>query len=252
MTSVFKIAQISDCHLYADKNARHYGANVYQNLRLLLKKIAADPSINIVIFTGDLSQDHSELSYRNFVEVVDQCQLSIPFYFITGNHDQPELLTKYLINRPFSEGKLIKQGNWQIVLINSKSDTPAGLVSEQSLAYINNVVDKDKYQFIFMHHHPIDIGYFIDQHGLKNKEQFWQMVSQNLSIKAIACGHVHNERKLIKNLSGRLIAVLTCPATSIQFDPNSTEVKALLPLQAGYRDICLHDNGCFTTTTHFI
>ncbi len=57
----FVIAQFSDCHLFADKQTKLLGANVWQNLMLVLADIAQRNDIDCVVFTGDLTQDHSEL-----------------------------------------------------------------------------------------------------------------------------------------------------------------------------------------------
>ena len=69
------VAQFSDCHLFADKNSKHFGANVWQNLQLVLADIAKRNDIDCAIFTGDLTQDHTEVSYQHFVQAVKQAEL---------------------------------------------------------------------------------------------------------------------------------------------------------------------------------
>ena len=95
-----------------------------------------------------------------------------------------------------------------------------------------------------MHHHPIDVGYFIDKHGLQNKDFFWREIAPYNNIRAIACGHVHSERQFSKLLPNRetAITVYTCPATSIQFDPDFDGVAAL-PQGPGYRVFKLYPDG---------
>lgn len=228
------IAQISDCHLFADKAALHCGVNVYQNLLAVFNDIKADKDIELIIFTGDLTQDHSVQSYQLFVEAFVSSQLTLPVYFTSGNHDDPALLNRYLTQAPFCGDKLIETKNWQLIMLNSKSDTPAGKVKKQQLAVLSKVINKDKFQLVFMHHHAIPVGYFIDKHGLKNSESFWQVIDKFDSIKAIACGHVHRALTLLPEVTQKSTVLYTCPATSIQFDPQADTVKAL-PQGAGYR-----------------
>lgn len=242
------LAQISDSHLFANPDGLHHGHNVLENLKRVLLNIRHNPSIDYVIFTGDLTQDHSEQSYQHFVNTVHECQLELPIYYLAGNHDEAELLAKYFSTSPFSSDTTINHKHWQIQLIVSKSETPAGFVSEQTLTNLKQVVDKAKQQLVMMHHHPIDVGYFIDRHGLENKDEFWQCIKEHNNIRAIACGHVHAAMTLNKSLTKqstgakKSVAVYTCPATSIQFDPKFDGVAALAK-GPGYRLFYLYPDG---------
>ena len=97
-----------------------------------------------------------------------------------------------------------------------------------------------------MHHHPINVGYFIDRHPLVNQDMFWHSVGQLSKLQGLACGHVHQGGLLSKEHTLKACDVLTCPATSIQFDPTK-ETVAALALGPGYRLIELHDDGRYDT-----
>lgn len=153
----FVIAQFSDCHLFADKQAKHLGANVWQNLILVLSDIANRNNIDCVVFTGDLTQDHSEAAYQHFVEAVEQAKIATPVFFLAGNHDDRRLLTKYLTAPIFQTNKTISNDFWQIQLLDSKSDTPSGLVSQKNLQAFSEQIEIKKFQLLMMHHHPIDV-----------------------------------------------------------------------------------------------
>lgn len=246
------IAQITDSHLFSDTAALHLGVNVYQNLKCVLNALANQPMLDAIVFTGDLTQDHSEGSYQRFAELVKESGLSAPFYFLAGNHDEPTLLAKHLTGTPFNEQKNFGNQHWQVFLVDTKSETPAGFVNLDDLAHIKTQIEqeegcntantKHKYQWFFQHHHPIDVGYFIDRHHLTNQTQYWQYLSSFEQLKGICCGHVHQGITLPKADTGMHCDVLTCPATSIQFDPDADTVAAL-PLGPGYRLISLLDDG---------
>ncbi|MDX2369052.1 MAG: metallophosphoesterase [Colwellia sp.] len=237
---VFTIAQFSDCHLFADKSAKHFGANVWQNLTQVLTDIALRDNIDCAVFTGDLTQDHSELSYQYFVEAVTQAKFTIPVYFLAGNHDDKEMIAKYLTAPIFQTNSIINHDFWQLQLLDSKSETPSGLVSEKALDELAQQIDKNKFQLLMMHHHPVNIGYYIDKHGLRNQQAFWLTVNQlnneDMNIKAIACGHVHRASQLTKDH----VDIYTCPATSVQFGDTKEKMASILP---SYRLLYLKSNG---------
>ena len=242
------VAQFSDSHLFADTQGLHHGSNVYQHLQQVLADIAVLEDIDVIVFTGDLSQDHSEQSYQHFAKAVQQVKLATPVFFLAGNHDEPALLTKYLTEPLFCSEKAVNIKAWQIQLLNSKSATPAGFVSKEALAKLTTDIDKNKFQLLMMHHHPIDVGYFIDRHGLTNQAEFWQgindMQQAEIEVKGIACGHVHRAIFLPKQISQprQSVDVYTCPATSIAFDPTKATVSSL-NLGPSYRLFYLHCNG---------
>lgn len=258
------LAQITDSHLFSSPDGLHHGYNVLDNLKKVLLSICNNSKIDYIVFTGDLTQDHTEQSYQNFVDCVHSCDITVPIYYLAGNHDEPELLAKYFAVSPFTADKEISLSHWQIQLVDSKSETPAGYVSELALERLQSVIKQDKNQLLMMHHHPIDVGYFIDKHGLQNKADFWHAINGYNNIKAIACGHVHSamqltypvsnllDKSLDKPLSQQItlkitkvnapVILYTCPATSIQFDPNFDGVAALAK-GPGYRLFYLHVDG---------
>lgn len=236
----FVIAQFTDCHLFADKQLQHYGANVWDNLNSVLADITARTNINCAVFTGDLTQDHTEESYQHFVQAIKQANFKVPVYFLAGNHDDRLLLNKYLTKPTFQTAKTINLDSWQIQLLDSKSDTPSGLVTKQSLEMLLQNINNDKFQLVMMHHHPINVGYYIDKHGLLAQKVFWESIGKinerSQSIKAIACGHVHRAVHLFKNQ----VDVFTCPATSVQFGETKEDIGSILP---SYRLFYLKNNG---------
>ncbi|WP_159818480.1 metallophosphoesterase [Colwellia sp. 20A7] len=236
----FVIAQFSDCHLFADKQAKHLGANVWQNLNRVLTDIAQRKNVDGIVFTGDLTQDHTEDSYHHFVHAIEQAKFAIPVYFLAGNHDDRALLSQHLVEPNFQPNKMLYNDFWQIQLLDSKSDTPSGLVSSQNLQALSQQMDSTKFQLLMMHHHPIDVGYYIDKHGLLAQDDFWKTIAElnekDGQIKGIACGHVHRA----VHLSKFNVDVYTCPATSVQFGDTKEEIGSILP---SYQLLYLESNG---------
>ena len=136
--------------------------------------------------------------------------------------------------------------HWSVALLNSKSDTPAGLVDSASLEKIQSVNNLGKHVLLCMHHHPVDVGYGIDKHGLNNKTEFWQHINDNKNVKAVVCGHVHHAMKLVKSLDERDIIIYTCPATSVEFDKTSDSVQ-ITSQGPGYQLLTLSPEGTISS-----
>lgn len=251
MAKKFTLAQISDSHLFADPNGMHHQTNVYQNLLKVLLAIKAQPMIDAMVFTGDLTQDHSEASYQLFVQAFDTCKITMPVYYLAGNHDDVTLLNRYLSQAPFCQDKVIESDDWQVLLLESKSATPAGIFNSAQADTIAASIDKNKSQLALMHHHAVDVGYFIDRHGLENKAELQQFLTQVPSIKALGCGHVHQALTLPVALSDRALNLYTCPATSIQFDTNSVTAQSN-GQPAGYRLFTMAKNESISSQAFFV
>ena len=83
---------------------------------------------------------------------------------------------------------------------------------------------------------------WLDQHNLKDAEQFWDVVQQHTNVKAVLCGHVHQDMN--RNHHG--VQVMATPSTCVQFKPNSNDF-AVDTLSPGWREIELHQDGTVTT-----
>ncbi|WNC69328.1 metallophosphoesterase [Thalassotalea nanhaiensis] len=244
------IAQFSDCHLFSTKGGMHYGHNVFTNLTSVLSELASMKDLDAAVFTGDLTQDHSDESYQLFNQVIIDSNLSCPIYWLAGNHDDTLLLSKHLTAMNIQADKDITMNDWRLLLIDSKSDTPAGLVNEKQQGRIRSKTKDIENTLIFMHHHAIDVGYFIDKHGLKNQQEFWMAVDHNKTIKAICCGHIHQGLNIVAN-EQYSVPLYTCPATSIQFDPQADTVSALNS-GPGYRLLELFSDGTIKTSINHL
>lgn len=251
MTKEFILVQISDCHLFANPTGLHHQANVYQNLLNVLNRVKQLAQVDAIVFTGDLTQDHTERSYQLFVQAFNECKIATPVYYLAGNHDEPLLLKKHLAVTPFCHENIIETKHWQILLVESKSETPAGKVTQQQFNELAQTINSQKAQLLLTHHHPIDVGYFIDKHGLVNQQSFHDFVSSHASIAAIGCGHVHQALTLPMVLTNRSINLYTCPATSIQFDTQSKTVTHN-GQGPGFRQFTLNENKQLSTDVIFV
>ncbi len=247
-SETLRIAQVTDTHLFADQNGEYFGVNTAAHFKKVLAKIS-QTSWDGVIFSGDLTQDHSEQSYVRFHELVNQAGLTCPVFWLPGNHDELDLLSQYLSGAPFNSAKVIRNSHWQLLLINTKGPTPAGDITACHLGHIKEQLAEhsDINACVFGHHHPLPVGGYIDKHILENGEAHLKALSASNNLRAYVHGHVHNDYHThFENTQ-----IIATPATSIQFDKGSSRWQQS-DLGAGFRELHFLPNGEIHTQVHFL
>ena len=84
MSDVFRLIQISDCHVSADPGASYRGINPRQAFEKLLDHVI-DWNPDALLVTGDLAEDGSEEAYRYLAMLLKD--LEVPVLTVPGNHD---------------------------------------------------------------------------------------------------------------------------------------------------------------------
>lgn len=107
-----RVVQITDAHLYADIEARSRAGIPWRQFQQVLSAVVAEKP-DIVLFTGDISQDESAASYALAVQALEQ--LPCAWYWLPGNHDQPEFMAA---ERPLVDQ--VDLGAWRILLLNTQ------------------------------------------------------------------------------------------------------------------------------------
>lgn len=249
--TIANIIQITDNHLLGDKSKSFLGVNTYTHLKAVITEINLKvnaneiPKPDLVLFTGDISQDFTENSYKLMLDLCDNLPYKIAA--IPGNHDVPDLFKNILGNSKIDIlKKRINFNNWQIVLLNSQWPAKiAGLLDANELNYLDIVLAENtsKPTIIFLHHHALPTNeQWLDQHILTNADAFFNIIDKYPNIKAVFYGHIHQENELVRNN----VKFISTPATAFQFAKNNPTFK-LDSQMPGYRLIQLLENSTFKT-----
>ena len=199
-----------------------------------------------ILATGDISQDHSELSYQRFLQGI--AGLEKPCFWLPGNHDyKPSMNTLLPSSAQLVQAQHTMLGeHWQMILLDSQVEgVPHGRLSQQQLDLLDEQLSKhpERHTLVLLHHHPVLVGSaWLDQHNLKEAENFWQVVEKYDNVRAILCGHVHQDMQVTR--SGA--CVIATPSTCVQFKPNNDDF-ALDRCSPGWRELTLYADGRFTT-----
>lgn len=189
---IIRIAQISDCHLPENPDHTYRGINPYRNLEALLKKVASLQP-DLLLATGDLSEDGSEDSYRLIQGLFDP--LGVPVLALPGNHDNPDLLADVYPGSPTDSVQVTQHGSWQIIRLNScLPNNPCGKLFEKNLSELESVFgqEPDRPSLVAVHHQPVMVGSpWIDKYRTLEPEPFLRLIDQYEAVKAVVWGHIH-------------------------------------------------------------
>jgi len=237
-----RLLQITDTHLFADEQGSLLGINTLHSYHAVLDAISATQrTFDAIIATGDLSQDHSALSYRRFVDGIQRWQQ--PCFWLPGNHDfQPEMRSVLQSGSLSHCSQVLLGEHWQMVLLDSQvSGVPHGELSSEQLRLLDQHLSEypRRHALVLLHHHPLEAGStWLDQHKLVNRERFWQIMAAHPQAKAVVCGHIHQAL----NVRHQGVQVMASPSTCIQFMPDSHDF-ALDNQNPGWRWLDLHSDG---------
>ncbi|WP_054633131.1 3',5'-cyclic-AMP phosphodiesterase [Pantoea stewartii] len=244
--SEVRILQVTDTHLFAGKHESLLGVNTWASYDAVLDAIIAQQrDYDLIVATGDLSQDHSVEAYQHFVEGISR--LPKPCVWLPGNHDFQPAMVDTLAEAGINAHKHVLLGDhWQVVLLDSQVfGVPHGMLSDYQLEWLSTTLARypQRHTLVLLHHHPLASGCtWLDQHSLRNPHQLDAVLQHYPLAKTLVCGHIHQEMDV--PWQGR--RVLATPSTCVQFKPHCTSftIDTVAP---GWRWFTLHNDGQLET-----
>ncbi|QUJ67876.1 3',5'-cyclic-AMP phosphodiesterase [Photobacterium sp. GJ3] len=240
------LLQLTDTHLFSDETGSLLGVATRDSFHAVLEEVAAQSRpFDAIIATGDISQDHTPESYQRFADGIQRW--TQPCFWLPGNHDdQPSMKTVLPSPQIKSCDQVLAGEHWQVILLDSQVvGVPHGELSPVQLDMLDQALsgEPDRHALVLLHHHPLPAGSrWLDQHQLKNNDAFWQVVSRYPQVKAVLCGHIHQELDVLH----QGVRVLATPSTCIQFKPDSQDF-ALDKCNPGWRWLSLLPDGAIET-----
>lgn len=240
-----RIIQVSDIHLYGDMERTLLGVNTnesYQAVVDLLKQQASNA--DFLLLTGDLTQDGSEAGYKRIAKSLNS--FNFPAYCIPGNHDNAKMMEQVYPLETISTERHIILKNWHLILLDSQiPGAVEGRLDVSQLNYLQHCLQSypQHHAIIVFHHQPVPVGsHWLDNLGLKNATEFWEVISHYPKVHTVLFGHVHQEYEQV--FMG--IKCYSTPATCFQFMRNQDRF-GLENLPPAYRWIELYEDGRLET-----
>ncbi|MBT8435364.1 MAG: 3',5'-cyclic-AMP phosphodiesterase [Gammaproteobacteria bacterium] len=242
------LVQITDCHIFAEADNCLQGVHTRHSFEAVSEAVIANSGhLDLLLATGDLSQDGSTESYDYLAQRVDA--MGIATFWLPGNHDDIETLRERFVGQKIHSAKQVLIADWQIVLLDSTIRGEVhGRVCETQLEFLHDCLrdHPEKHALVCLHHQALDTGSFwIDQKGLHDSAKFRENIDRHDNVRGVLWGHVHQETQ--QSIGG--VEWMSTPSSCIQFKPYSREF-AIGTETPGYRQLELYADGRITTRVH--
>lgn len=242
-----RLLQLTDSHLRAAPDGRIKNWITQQSFELALDAALDGQALpDVILATGDLSQDGSRASYRRLRDTL--APLGVPVYCIPGNHDDPEVMAEELSAPPFYCCGDHRLGDWRLVMLSTwDGDRGGGRLSELELQRLDRTLasSAEPHVLVVLHHHPVPIGSWLDKVGLDNADEFLAVADRCERLRAILWGHVHQEHDSVR----RGVRMLGTPSTCFQFVPRVFQSEIDPVAGPGWRWLELMPDGSIATRT---
>lgn len=238
------VIQLTDSHIFAEPQQRLLGLDTLESLNAVIDQVLAErPQIDLVLATGDITQDGSAAAYQRFIDAV--ARIPQDCHWLPGNHDDAALMAELGqalgLNRAW-----VDIGQWRIVLLDSSvPGSVAGYLDAQQLARLDQALAGagQRHVLICLHHHPVSIGSdWMEPIGLGNADQLWARLDADPRVRGVLWGHIHQRLEQQRGA----IRLLASPSTCVQFAVASSDF-ATDNQPPGYRWLRLYDDGRIDT-----
>lgn len=242
------VIQITDPHLFATTKGRLLNIDTDASLQGVIRHIQTHRvDIDLLLATGDITQDGSKASYHRFLELTQK--IDAPLRVLPGNHDNINHLHKV-----FGDNARVVTDldNWRIVCLDSCIlGSNSGELRDDQLALLTAAAlqNPNKYILLALHHNPVPIdSLWLDTMMISNPEALFNLVATLPQVRAISWGHVHQEYDAIHPSPSHPqgVRLLATPSSCVQFTPHS-DVFSLDSIDPGYRWFKLYPDGQLDT-----
>ncbi|MGM0954025.1 MAG: 3',5'-cyclic-AMP phosphodiesterase [Pseudomonadota bacterium] len=239
-----RVLQLTDPHLMASADGSLLGVNTRDSLSAVIDEaLAVHGQPDLLLATGDITQDASAEAYRVFGEKLQA--FHCPSLWIAGNHDDAGVLNQIAAEYQANQRQRV-QGGWHFIMLDSSVPGKVyGELPESELAFLEKALcaHPELPAMVCLHHHPVSVGAdWMEEIGLKNRDAFWQILDKHPQVEIVLWGHIHQDLEQQRNG----VQLIASPSTCIQFAAGATDfaVESLAP---GYRWFELQPSGNFST-----
>ena len=239
----FTLIQFSDTHLLANPDEAQHGWRTQASFTAVLDDIRAQQP-DALLASGDLVHDESAIGYSRLAAALHKLQM--PVCYLPGNHDDPQRLQTAFAPLGEAAPARIVLGGWQVLLLDDHlPGEDAGRVPQEQLDQLAYwLVRHREPALIAVHHPPVPVGSrWLDALGLRNGLTLLKLASMHPQVRAIVCGHIHQE--LDMSVNG--VRILAAPSTGRQFLPHSETFAEDPDALPGYRCLWLYPSGRLNT-----
>jgi Icc protein len=226
------ILQLSDIHFAATPGETVHGADPDGRLRTVLDAWRAlDGTADLILLTGDLTEDGSSAAYERLATVISA--LDVPALAIPGNHDDPDLVAEY-----FETPELLALGAWQVVCVDTALPGEIhGMVDVPMLDATLAALDAPV--LVAMHHPPVSRSTH-EWFRLEQADLLLACLQGHPQVRGLVAGHTHEPFDAVVDNSCQ---ILGCPSTLIGIAHDGAEFVVGGATPTGARVLGLRESG---------
>jgi 3',5'-cyclic-AMP phosphodiesterase len=212
--SNFSFIQITDHHLLETEDTIREGFSPGYALRMVMRHIAENVAdkADFIISTGDLVEPCTDKTYQCAISLlgvrssaalpgpqhinVEGLQ-DYPMYFLPGNHDDREMMTRYFFPESKAPGLYnltFVHKDVQFIFMDWGPESKACFLPETRV-FLAQALQADLPSVLVCHQHVKRIGSrWLDNFIADEIGDFWDMILEpgvKEKVMAILCGHVH-------------------------------------------------------------
>ncbi|MEO8908292.1 MAG: metallophosphoesterase [Microbacteriaceae bacterium] len=208
-TRPLRIMHLSDTHLFGD-GTLHYGVvDTRAALNRVLERASELEAVDLVVASGDLSDDGSEASYQALRAAIDPwaAQRGAVVVYAMGNHDLREGFEAVLGER---EGATIVRGFRVVHLDSSVPGYGYGEVDAAALDRLRTLLAEpaENGTIVVLHHPPVPASTpLLGALELQNPDALLRICADAGGVRVILSGHYHHS--LVTTAEG--IPVIVAP-----------------------------------------
>ena len=215
------IAQVSDCHIRDHDSAFGRLVDTTETLARVVAHLAVlDPAPDVVLATGDLTDDGTPDQYANLRDVLTPiADRLVP---LPGNHDEGpafRLAFADLLPGDLPDGHCsYVVDDHPVRLVGLDTTLPGrhdGRFDAEREAWLDEALsaEPDRPTVVFTHFPPFETGLrFMDLAGLLDADRLRATIERHPQVRLLTCGHLHRP---IQTTIGAALAT-TCPSTGNQ------------------------------------
>lgn len=258
-TPAVRLLHITDLHILPTAGATIYGTDSFESLRAVLGAARALPEPpDLIVATGDLSEDGSPGAYRRLHQLL--AGTGLPAHVLPGNHDAAAELGRALLGGAVQAGPVVDVGAWRVVLLDSQvPGRPHGHLDRAQLDLLAAALDEDPDRpvLVCLHHGP---ARYCPSSGcqLQNPDDLLKLLAAHPNARGVLAGHGHVD---LEQRHGHT-AIFVTPSTCSQLwhaqpgeaaDHEDFEASHRFdPSRYGFRMIALGDDGALESSVHWV
>lgn len=248
-----RVLHLTDLHLVSDPGGTVAGVDPLAALESLLPRMRDESwRPDLVVVTGDLSEDGSTASYRRLHDLL--APLGIPVLAVPGNHDERAGLEAHFPVGPAGHGRRVVREPWQVIVLDSQVPGMShGHLSAAELARLEATLRErpECHALVGLHHGPhptCPMPYC----ALENREEFLAVLRRHPMVRAVISGHTHCAVDEVREG----VRMIVSPSTFLQVghptgparpDASFWDVHTGDAARRGFRRLELHPDGTIVT-----